>query len=207
MDKVIESIVNAFIEYSGIAITGFSTVFVSISVYIIGLLYRHYQNSIAAKDLAPFFNYQNVKEKREFFIESKVQNNSPTREEEPSFTHKFVVKQKLIPFFIYTAFNEKKETDKFYLVLADSGMGKTTFMINLFVRYNSFFNFRRKYQIKLIPFGYKGDVIEKIKEIKKEDIPNTILLLDAFDEYTKILPPNEPMGSLMMNGFAKCWMI
>ena len=33
--------------------------------------------------------------------------------------------------------------------------------------------------------------LAKIKEIKKEEIPNTILLLDAFDGYTKILPPTE----------------
>ncbi len=166
MEKIIEALLNA-----------------------IGFLYRRHQNLKAASDLSPFFNYQDVKVKRDLFIESKLQNNSPTREDEPGFTHKYVVKEKLIPFFIKTAFNEKKVSDKFYLVLADSGMGKTTFLINLFVRYNSFFNLNRKYNIKLIPFGYKGDVIEKIKEIKKEEIKNTILLLDAFDEYVKILPP------------------
>lgn len=160
----------------------------------IGFLYRRHQNLKAASDLQPFFNYKDVKARRDLFIESKLQNNSPTWEEEPGFTHKYVVKEKLIPFFIKTAFNEKKVSDKFYLVLADSGMGKTTFLINLFIRYNSFFNFNRQYNIKLIPFGYKGDIIEKIKEIPKEDIKNTILLLDAFDEYVKILPPDEPDG-------------
>ena len=160
----------------------------------IKFLYHRHQNQKAASDLKPFFNYQDVKAKRDLFVESKLQNNSPTWEEEPGFTHKYVVKEKLIPFFIKTAFNEKKVSDKFYLVLADSGMGKTTFLINLFIRYNSFFNFNRQYKIKLIPFGYKGDVIEKIKEIPKEEIKNTILLLDAFDEYVKILPPDEPDG-------------
>jgi formylglycine-generating enzyme len=160
----------------------------------IGFLYRRHQNLKAASDLKPYFNYQDVKAKRDLFIESKLQDNSPTLEEEPGFTHKYVVKEKLIPFFIKKAFNEKKVSDKFYLVLADSGMGKTTFLINLFISYNSFFNFNRNYNIKLFPFGYKGDIIEKIKEIPKEEISKTILLLDAFDEYVKILPPDEPDG-------------
>ena len=135
-----------------------------------------------------------MQQKLNLFIESKFQNNSPTNEDEPLFTHKFVSKSKLIPFFINTAFIGNKVSDKFYLVLADSGMGKTTFMINLYVRYYSFFNRHNKYKIKLIPFGYKGNIIEKINEIKKEEIPDTILLLDAFDEYPKILPPAESDG-------------
>jgi len=194
MDKVIEGIIKFLTNNPELTITSISAILIPLAGYWYKYLYARYQNSKAAKDLAPFFNYQNVKEKRQYYVESKVQNNSPTREDEPSFSHKFVVKQKLISFFIKTAFNEEKESDKFYLVLADSGMGKTTFMINLYIRYNSFFNFRKKYKIKLFPFGYKGNIIEKIKEIKKEEIPNTILLLDAFDEYSKILPPTEPDG-------------
>jgi formylglycine-generating enzyme required for sulfatase activity len=168
-----------------------------LSAFIIAFgkwLYKRIQSSQAAKDLAPYFSKKDVQQKLSLFIESNWQNNSPTREEEPLFTHKFVSKSTLIPHFISTAFNENKVSDKFYLVLADSGMGKTTFMINLYVRYHSVFNVHKKYKIKLIPFGYQGNVIEKIKEIKKEEIPNTILLLDAFDEYTKILPPTEADG-------------
>ena len=43
----------------------------------------------------------------------------------------------LTTFNIKDAFDEKKESNKYYLILADSGMGKTTFMINLYVRYHS----------------------------------------------------------------------
>ena len=194
MDKVFEAIIKAVVDHSGITIPGLSGVLIALLGYVASSLYKRYQNVNAAKDLAPYFNEKNIQEKRALFIESQYQNNSPAREAEPGFSHQFVSKSKLIPHFINTAFNGKKVSDKFYLVLADSGMGKTTFMINLFVRYNSFFNLRRKYKMKLIPFGYKGNIIDKIKEVKKEDIPNTILLLDAFDEYTKILPPAEPDG-------------
>ena len=191
MEKVIEAIIKALVDNSGITIPGLSAVITPLGLILVMAFYKRIQGSIAAKDLAPYFSKKDVQQKLRLFIESKWQNNSPTREEEPLFTHKFVSKSPLIPHFIKTAFNENKVSDKFYLVLADSGMGKTTFMINLYVRYNFFFNRHNKYKIKLIPFGYQGNVIEKIKEIKKEEIPNTILLLDAFDEYTKILPPTE----------------
>ncbi|MCP4219494.1 MAG: leucine-rich repeat domain-containing protein, partial [bacterium] len=73
-------------------------------------------------------------------------------------------------------FLEKKE-EKFYLVLADSGMGKTTFMINLYLRYmrNPF----KRYHMELLPLGHPRTG-ERIAGL--ENKTGTILLLDAFDE-------------------------
>ena len=158
-----------------------------------GFLTNHYKNSKTARDLAPYFDYQKVKASREFFIPTKFQNQSPTQEEEPEFSHRFVSKSLLIPFFMKTAFNEKKESDKFYLVLADSGMGKTTFMINLYVQYTSFFNFGRKHKIRLFTFG-DARILDQIKRIEPKEASDTILLLDAFDEDKKLIPPAEPDG-------------
>ena len=156
-------------------------------------LLNRYKNSKAARDLTPYFDYQKVKMSRQFFIPTQFQNQSPAREEEPQFSHKFVSKSPLIPFFMKVAFNEKKESDKFYLVLADSGMGKTTFMINLYVQYTAFFNFRRKHTIRLFPFG-DSRILDQIKKIDPKEVPNTILLLDAFDEDKHLIPPAEPDG-------------
>jgi hypothetical protein len=161
---------------------------------LIKKLYNQYKNIKTAKELVQFqYSYKDVKQKRDLFIPTKAQNFSPTYEEEPKHSTKFIVKKPLISFFIKEVFNEKKETDKFYLILADSGMGKTTFMINLYLKYHSFFNFRRKYKMKLFPFGDKN-LLNWIKEIKPEEARNTILLLDAFDEYKALLPPEEPDG-------------
>ncbi len=205
MDKIIEALLKLIPfapllkklgvpEEASIALAG---IIILVLVFALGNLYKylinHYKNCKAARDLAPYFDYQKVKASRELFIPTRFQNQSPTREEEPLFSHKFVAKQKLIPFFMKTAFNEKKETDKFYLVLADSGMGKTTFMINLYVQYNSFFNFRRKYKIRLYPFG-DARILDQIKTLKPEEARNTILLLDAFDEDKNLIPPAEPDG-------------
>ena len=168
-------------------------------------LYERHINAKAAKDLAPYFDEAKVKQSRELFIQTKFQNHSPSAEEEPGFSHQFVVKGKLIPWFIKTGFNGKKETDKFYLILADSGMGKTTFMINLFVAYNSFFNFGRKYTMKLLPFG-DSRIIDQLKEMAKnqKEAKNTILLLDAFDEYKGLLPPQVPDWLTDDERFRKC---
>ncbi len=166
-------------------------------LFALGNLYKYlinrYKNSRVALDLAPYFDYQKVKVSRNFFIPTQFQNQSPTREDEPGFSHKFVSKSPLIPFFMKTAFKGKKERDKFYLVLADSGMGKTTFMINLYIRYSSFFNFGRKYKIRLYPFG-DARILDEIKAIKQDEARNTILLLDAFDEDRKLIPPAESDG-------------
>ncbi len=166
----------------------------AVAWFIIKLLYNHYQNWKTSKELVEYhFEPHNVKAKREFYIETKAQNISPSVEDEAATAGNFIVRQELIPFFIKRAFR-KKEKDKFYLVLGDSGMGKTTFMINLYLRYNSFFNIGRQYTIKLLPFGEKR-ILEKIEEIKqKVDVSKTILLLDAFDEYHKLLPPESPDG-------------
>jgi len=157
-------------------------------------LQQSFKDNKTAKELVHFrYSYKDVRQKRDLFISTQAQSHSPTYEDEPKQAIKFIPKVPLIPFFIKTAFNEKKESDKFYLVLADSGMGKTTFMINLYLQYHSLFNFRHKYKMKLFPFGDK-DILKWIKEIKSEEANDTILLLDAFDEYKALLPPEEPDG-------------
>ncbi len=166
----------------------------AVAVWFNAWQYERDENCKAAKELVHYrYSYKDVQQKRELFIPTHWQNQSPTREEEPKFGTKYISKTPLIPFFLKTAFNEKRESEKFYIVLADSGMGKTTFMINLYLRYHSIFNFRSKYKMKLFPFGEK-DIIKHIKEIKPEEARNTILLLDAFDEYKALLPPEEPDG-------------
>ena len=147
------------------------------------------------RDLAPYYEKYRVKRATEYFISTNGQNISPTKEEEPAIGNKFITREKLIPFFINNVFRGKKESDKFYLILADSGMGKTTFLINLYIKYNSIFNFKSKHNIKILPFGEK-DIIQRIKEIanNQNKAKDTILLLDAFDEYKGLLSPENPDG-------------
>ena len=168
----------------------FSAVIVALLVWVIQSVVKSIlawlKATKMAKDLKPHFDYQSVQKATKYFIPTHYQNASPSRQEEPGFTHKYIARNPMIPFFLKIAFNEKKENEKFYLVLADSGMGKTTFMINLYIKYYSFFNWRRKYQMKLFRLG-NPNTLNHIKIIKLEKAKNTILLLDALDEDAQIL--------------------
>lgn len=115
MDKIIEALAGLFpfapyLQSWGVSQKISAAIIAALGVAGKGLwqhLLNHYKNSRAARDLAPYFDYQKVKASRALFIPTQFQNQSPTREEEPVFSHKFVSKSRLIPFFMKTAFDEK----------------------------------------------------------------------------------------------------
>lgn len=83
-------------------------------------------------------------------------------------------------------FESENSARKRYLVLASTGMGKTAFLKNLFLKWKSnYFRYSKK-NIKI--FSLAGninelDIIDFLaNENKGEDAKNTILLLDALDE-------------------------
>ena len=131
-------------------------------------------------DLHPFYTGNEIKEATSCYIETKCQNVAPSREDEPGGTYAFSAKEYIIPFFLNKAFNMDQDCCQFYIVLADSGMGKTTFMINLYLRYINQYR-RNKYLIKLFPLNFP-DIDKEIEAISDNEKHQTILLLDAFDE-------------------------
>lgn len=156
-------------------------------------LYKGYKEvKKAREEIRPQVDYKMEQLARQYYIPTQYQNASPTRQEEPGFTHKYVARNKLIPFFINMAFDERQQADRFYLVLGDSGMGKTTFMINLYFSYHSFWS-RRKYKLKLFRFA-NTDTLDLVKAISIDEARNTILLLDALDEDHNILSTDEKVS-------------
>lgn len=134
------------------------------------------------KDLHPYFGKEEVRNATKFYIETRCQNVPPSIANEPRETFAFVTSQKLIPFFIEHAFTSRKNNDqRFYMILADSGMGKTTFMINLYLSYTKKNWLKKRNKIKLYPLGHFNS-FEEIKQIPEKEKEQTILLLDAFDE-------------------------
>jgi hypothetical protein len=181
---------------NGIAEALGTITYVLVTYLIIRFLFflnNYYTCYHSAKHLSPWYDIKKIKSAKDFFIPTKFQNFSPTGEEEPAYNHRFVAKNELIPFLIKTVFNGKKESDKFYIVLADSGMGKTTFMINLYLRCTSVYNFNRNYNIRLFPFD-DSRILERIKDIDILDVPNTILLLDSLDADRFLLTPQNSDG-------------
>jgi hypothetical protein len=68
---------------------------------------------------------------------------------------------------------------KYLILLADSGMGKTSFLLNYFARYLR--RWRKPFYLQVIPTGIK-DADSRIRKIKNK--PDTVLFLDALDEDT-----------------------
>lgn len=80
-------------------------------------------------------------------------------------------------------FLEKDSGYRHLLVLAESGIGKTSFVINYYI-YNRSKPANRRHQVKLISLGIPG-AIEEIASVKSPS--TTVLFLDAFDEDTKAI--------------------
>lgn len=104
-------------------------------------------------------------------------NNDPGYDDEPAPVYVDVAQEKeplLIERFIKFEF-DIKGGKKYYLCLADCGMGKTTFLINLYYRILK----QGKYQCQFISLQ-DPSCLEQIGRIAEKG--KTILLLDALDE-------------------------
>lgn len=77
-------------------------------------------------------------------------------------------------------FYKKRKRNKFYALLGDSGMGKTTFFVNLIEKCLKDFRIRNKEIYLFYLSNQRLDFFEAIKRIKNKS--RSILLIDAFDE-------------------------
>ena len=187
MDKLIENALKSMAENwnTTVGISGIIATFVG---YLFSNLVKRWQDMKAAEDLKPEFDYLYIRELSDIFIQTKATRISPNRCSNPDEAYKHGWNPfPLIKFMRKTAFNEMVENEKFYLVLSDSGMGKTAFMVNLYLRNYSFFNFNKKYIIKLLRFqspdrDHPVDVLERLKKSEVKDVENTILLLDGLND-------------------------
>jgi len=132
------------------------------------------RRSIKKSINAPFLTNQEIEESCRFYIEPFVQSVDPMGSEEPRAL--VGVKSKLFD----TLDQLLSISDYRYIILlADSGMGKTSASINYTVR--SVRRRRQPHEIVLIQLQ-KSDVVDKIKNVNNKR--NTVLFLDAFDEDT-----------------------
>lgn len=132
--------------------------------------------------LFPYYNIQAIRDAKKNYIRTQCQNIDPANELNYKSSHAFSTREDLLNFFLKRVLPLKENDNRFYLILGDSGMGKSTFMLNLFSKYTSIFNIKLdKKLIKLLPLGENVNVIkEKISAI--DNPGKTILLLDGFDE-------------------------
>lgn len=140
------------------------------------------------RDLSLFFgDEKNILEYKKNYVRTQAVDRPPDDEEDYAKTQHFANKMDLIDFFM----KRFKERNKLcFLILADAGMGKTTFLVNLFLEYSGKW-MNKKYRIKYVALGdpYADEYIAKCKDdgSYSKDGSRTILLLDAFDEDPRAL--------------------
>ena len=141
--------------------------------------YRSFVDSVYSKEIRKSIS--------KCYIPTRAQDIDPCEFEEIRENNGNYFTQPLIPFFRQKAFKVSSQ-GKYYLVLADSGMGKTTFMLRLYRECLFDRSLQKRLSIKLIPLS-QDNCIQSI--VKTDNQENTILLLDALDENREALKDYE----------------
>jgi hypothetical protein len=128
---------------------------------------------------ADAFDEFEILEAIRFYVEPDCAQVDPSAEED--LRHIAAVRESV--FAVVDRFLEGGRSEKHLLLLADSGMGKTSFLLNYYHR-----NRRRptnqRQRIALIPLG-REDALDRIKRVDQKR--DTIIFLDAFDEDTEAI--------------------
>ena len=119
-----------------------------------------------------------------YFIRSKCTNLDPAQEKE--LRHALAVARDDL-FQVVDRFIQGEGATKHMMVLADSGTGKTTFVLNYYV-YNQRKRRGKRHPLAIVPLGHE-DADGLIRQILALDSPydpgKTVLFLDALDEDTQ----------------------
>lgn len=135
------------------------------------------REDLLIEELGRYFDEKSIKKNLKLYVPNKWQTTDPSFDDESQYIDKDNAKRAL-PRLLKILFEDSSE--RYLLILADSGVGKTTLMINLFLKYKTkVLHKGLKNEIVLLPLGAPG-IIQVIGEIS--DKRNTILILDAFDE-------------------------
>jgi len=132
--------------------------------------YKKYVDNVYSKDTR--------KAIAKYYIPTRAQDIDPCEFDEIRENNGNYITQLLVPFFCNDAFKPSSQ-GKYYLVLADSGMGKTTFLLRLFRECLFDRSIRKRLSTKMIPLS-QDNCLQTIQNVVNQE--NTILLLDALDE-------------------------
>ena len=127
---------------------------------------------------AKVYRAEEIREYARYYIRPFCQECDPAQQEEPR--HQDAQQEDL---FSRVDVMLRHPTDyRYILLLAGTGMGKTTFCLNYYAHHRR--RWKRKYDLVVLPLG-RPDVDKRIATIKKR--ANTVLLLDALDEDTQAI--------------------
>ena len=130
------------------------------------------------KQVDQYYGKETRKNIARCYIRTRGQDIDPCEQDEIRDDNGKYISMHLVPFFCKEVFKESSR-GKYYLVLADSGMGKSTFLLRLYRDYLFRFTLRKKKTVVLVPLSQQR-ALDDLKSI--ENPKDTILLLDALDE-------------------------
>ena len=124
-------------------------------------------------------------ERQHCYVPTQCQGTPPHNFDEPDEAVASAPKQELVKFFIDEVFTKDNTNRRLYCIFAGSGMGKTTFSVQLFVEYiHRYKESTLPYDIYLRDLG-EANAIQQIKSLSDEigdKAHRSILILDALDE-------------------------
>lgn len=168
-----------------VAISFLLTITVIVLFIILGIWHKNYKWRKNQLDtiLKGYENYTTRQEQR-LYIDTGLQTEPPHDYDEPSEAQYQDLRNSSIDFFIKQVFRRTNNNPPYYCILGGSGMGKSTFAVNLVLKYiNKYTKKNLPYDIRLLYCGESTQVnnlIHRIKELENKN--NTILILDALDE-------------------------
>lgn len=136
------------------------------------------------KIFSPYFDEKTIKQAASNYVPTQCQNIAPSMDISPDQSHAFTTKRPIMPFFLDRKFDFKDGQTNYYMILADVGMGKTTFILNLFSQLSKVMK-GNDFNLALVYSGHAATLSE-IDKIPLEERKKTILLWDALDEDYRI---------------------
>lgn len=148
---------------------------------------RRTQRMLEEQFGAEFYDSETIRSAMRYYVRPKCSSIDPAQEAEPSQV--IVAEEDL--FYAVDKYLSSGSSHRHLLILADSGMGKSAFVLNYYAR-NQKLPKRKRHRLAVVPLGIPNALtaIEKI-ENKRE----TVIFLDAFDEDTKAIQDHR--GRLM----------
>lgn len=146
---------------------------------------RRWRRDYIKKSLEHFYGDYLTPERQRCYVPTQCQGTPPHNFDEPDEAVASSPRQELVNFFIEDVFKTSNTNRKLYCILAGSGMGKTTFAVQLFIEYiNKYKQSTLPYDIYIRDLG-EAKVIDEIHALY-HTIGNrankSILILDALDE-------------------------
>jgi len=124
---------------------------------------------------AELYTVDDIERATQYYIRPSCQNIDPAYNQE--IVHNSASRNDLFSAIDQLLYSSSSSEVKYIVLLADSGMGKTSFLLNYYVQFLR--RFRKPFALQIIPLGSKN-ANEHIQALERKS--ESVLFLDALDE-------------------------